>query len=138
MASPDITNSGFRRSLAILVADDDVATVSALSEMLRRDTHTVHAVTRGDRVLEEVRRINPDVCIVSIEVPGQSGYAIAQLLTTGLGQKRPLLIALSRLWTRSSEQHLAHTLGFHYFFSKEQDLNELMPVVRWWARRPVV
>ena len=86
----------------------------------------VHNVYRGDRVLEAVTRYRPDVCILDIEMPGQSGYAVAQKLCAVLGAKRPVLLAISGIWTKASEQLLAESVGFDRFFTKPADPDELV------------
>ena len=61
------------RRLSILVADDEPDTVATLSAILTDDGYIVHTVYRGDHVAEAVRRYKPDVCILDIVMPGQSG-----------------------------------------------------------------
>lgn len=59
-------------------------------------------------------------------MPHKSGYAAAQELTVKLGPGCPTLIAISGVWTRKSEQLLAETVGFHRFFTKPADPQELL------------
>lgn len=115
-----------RQGLSILIADDDRDTVETLTAILMDEGHTVHKVYRGDYVLEAVRRYKPAVCILDIEMPGKSGYAVAQELTLRLGSDRPILVAISGVWTRKSEQLLAQTVGFDRFFTKPADPGELL------------
>lgn len=110
-----------RKRLSILIADDDRDTVETLSAILIDEGHLVHKVYRGDRVLQAVERYKPDACIIDIEMPGKSGYAVAQELSIRFQLERPILIAISGVWTRKSEQLLAETVGFDRFFTKPAD-----------------
>jgi CheY-like chemotaxis protein len=113
--------------LNILLADDDRDTVDTLTALLLHEGHVVSAVYRGDHVLEAVRRYRPDVCILDIEMPGQSGYATAQEITASLPPaERPVLLAMSGKWTRPSEKSLAEAVGFYRFFTKPTDPDEFM------------
>jgi DNA-binding response OmpR family regulator len=63
-----------RRSLKIIVADDDRDLVDTLATVLRSEGHDVHAVYAGKDVLPTARFVRPDAIIVDIAVPGMSGY----------------------------------------------------------------
>src|SRR5205085_2160311 len=108
------------RRLSILVADDEPDTVATLSVLLTDAGHIVHTVYRGDHVPEAVRRFKPDVCILDIQMPGESGYELARDLSA-LGPDRPALIAISGIYVRPSEQFLAKAVGFDRFFAKPTD-----------------
>ena len=66
------------RRLSILIADDEPDTVATLSAMLSDEGHLVHPVFRGDHVAEALKRYNPEVCILDIELPGRNGYELAK------------------------------------------------------------
>lgn len=120
------TAAAKRKRLSILLADDDRDTVETLSVILVDEGHTVHKVYRGDYIADAVQRYKPNVCIIDIELPHKSGYAVAQELSVKLGPRCPTLIAISGVWTRKSEQLLAETVGFHRFFTKPADPQELL------------
>jgi DNA-binding response OmpR family regulator len=115
-----------RRRLSILIADDDRDTVSTLTVILLDEGHRVHMFYRGDDVLSAVRRYKPDVCILDIDLPGLSGYALAQELSAAGEKRRPVLVAISGKYVRKSEQLLAETSGFDVFFTKPADPQELL------------
>lgn len=110
-----------RKSLCILIADDEADTVETLSAIVSSEGHVVHAVYRGDEVLPAVRRHKPDVCILDIEMPGQSGYALAEELSSWRRREQPVLVAISGVHIRKSDQLLARVLGFAAHFTKPAD-----------------
>ena len=89
------TAAAKRKRLGILIADDDRDTVETLSVILIDEGHVVHKAYRGDFIVGAVARYKPDVCIIDIELPHKSGYAVAQELTLRLGPQCPTLIAIS-------------------------------------------
>lgn len=121
------TKSRARRALSILVADDDADTVRTLAAILENEGHVVHRVHRGDLALEAFRRYRPEVCILDIEMPGRSGYAVAEEITRTLqNEERPFLIGISGRWTKSSDRLLAESLGFDKYLLKPADPEELV------------
>jgi CheY-like chemotaxis protein len=116
------------RRLSILVADDEPDTVATLAALLTDEGHTVHSVYRGDHVPEAVRRFKPDVCILDIVMPGKTGYDLAHELSQ-LGPQRPVLIAMSGVYVRDSEQFLAQAVGFDRSFVKPTDPGKLLALI---------
>src|SRR5204862_3677752 len=86
---------GKRFPLRIVVADDDRDTATTVAAILRGEGHEVQTVLRGDEALELCRLFRPDVVIADINLPGESGYAIARELRERHGELAPLLIAIS-------------------------------------------
>jgi CheY-like chemotaxis protein len=111
--------------LRILVADDNPDAVLALRLLLEQDGHIVHTMPSGARVVEAVREFKPDVCLLDIQMPGESGYAIARELREEYGVTRPVLIAISGVWYKASDQLLALSCGFDHFLEKPADPADL-------------
>jgi len=116
--------------LRLLVADDERDTVLTLSAILRDAGHSVHGVYNGDDVLKAVHLMRPDAIILDIEMPGMSGYAIAQQLKSIFyGARAPLLIAISGKWVRPSEKILALVVGFDHHCTKPCDPQHLLKLL---------
>jgi CheY-like chemotaxis protein len=118
-----------KRSLSILVADDEPDTVRTLEAILLDEGHTVHAVTHGALVLEAVRRFKPEVCILDIEMPAKNGYALVQEILAAPDVHPPLLIAISGKWKTQTDKLLAKAVGFDHFFEKPADPNAVIAVL---------
>jgi DNA-binding response OmpR family regulator len=119
-----------KRSLSILIADDDRDTVDTLATLLAGEGHAVHKVIDARTVLEAVRRYKPQICILDIEMPGESGYAIGRAIIEEFGDARPWLIALSGKWTAQSDQLLARSIGFDHFLKKPADPQQLLALLQ--------
>jgi len=115
-----------RRRLRILVADDDRDTAMLLAVLLRDEGDEVHTVLRGDEVLDLVRLTRPDALILDINMPGMSGYAIARELRERYAQVAPLMIAISGVWTKTSERLVARSVGFDHYLAKPYEPDELL------------
>src|SRR5438270_9518724 len=122
-------DAGMRLPLRIVVADDDRDTAMTLAAILRDEGHEVQTVLRGDEALEMCRLFRPDVLIADVNMPGESGYAIARELRERHGALAPLLIAISGKWTKASDRLLGKAVGFDHYLLKPCDPNELLPLI---------
>ena len=113
----------------VLVADDSADTRLTLCALLQDEGYEVHTLEGGGGVARAVKSFQPHVCILDIEMPGASGYAIARELADLPTADRPLLIAISGVWIRPSERLLAIMVGFDHFFQKPADPRELLNVL---------
>lgn len=115
------------RPLRILLADDNRDTVITLMLVLRDEGHEVEGVYSGEDALKTARARQFDAIILDIEMPGQSGYAIArELREHHYGNRCPLLIAISGKWVGGSDKLLAKVAGFDHHLTKPCDPNALI------------
>ena len=64
----------------ILVVDDHPIVVSGIRAMLSHHTDiTITAVNSGERAIDDYPHVNPDVVVLDINLPGQSGFETARL-----------------------------------------------------------
>lgn len=118
-----------RRSLRVVIADDDRDTASTLAAILRDEGDQVHTALRGDEVLEACRLIRPDAVIADINMPGMSGFAVARELRERHGPLAPLLVAISGAWTQAADRRMGQAAGFDHYLLKPCDPRELLPLL---------
>jgi DNA-binding response OmpR family regulator len=124
---PSGDGNATRRTLRILIADDDRDASLTLATILRTEGHEAHIVLRGDEVLELDRFIRSDVLILDVNLPGASGYALARDIRERRGPAiSPLLIAISGKWTKPSEKLLGKAVGFDHYLVKPYDPQEIV------------
>jgi len=117
------------RPLSILVADDEEDAVRMLALILEDEGHVVHTVTNGALVMEAVKQFSPEVCILDIQMPGESGYSLARNISEQHKSNRPVLIAISGKWTTQTDRLLARTVGFDHFLLKPADPTTLVGIL---------
>jgi DNA-binding NarL/FixJ family response regulator len=69
-----------------VLADDCDLMLSFVADVLRKDFEIVASVRGGKEAIEKVVRLNPDVLVLDIEMPGLNGIQTAQ----GLNKSRTL------------------------------------------------
>jgi DNA-binding NarL/FixJ family response regulator len=70
--------------LRVLVADDHRPMLDSLVRMLKKDFDVVGAVGDGLAAVDTAKRMDPDLLVLDIAMPGLSGIAVAgQLKSTG-------------------------------------------------------
>lgn len=116
--------------MRVLIADDDRDNANALALVLRDERHEVVVALGGDEALEMSRLFRPDVVIADLNMPGASGCAMARELKKRHGTLRPLLIAISGVWTKASDRLLGRTVGFDHYLLKPCDLGEVLGLIR--------
>lgn len=127
-ASPPDDTPASRRSLRIVVADDDKDTVLTLATVLRQEGHEVREVYRGDAVLDLIRDFEADAVLLDIGMPGMTGYDVARRLHERLGGDCPLLIAITA-WNKGADKVLGQIAGFHHYLTKPYEMSELLDLL---------
>jgi two-component system response regulator DesR len=82
--------------IRVLVAEDMHMIRGALVALLARepDIEIVAEVSQGDAILEEAKRLNPDVAILDIDLPGLDGISAAQLLFEEVPSCRTMIVTV--------------------------------------------
>ena len=118
------------RRLRILIADDERDSVLMLTELLRDEGHEMRAVYHGADVAAAVADFDPDVVLLDIVLPRASGWEVARTIRARHGEKRPLLIALSGVYKKTSDQLLGQLAGFNHYLVKPYDPAQLLALLR--------
>ena len=119
------------RALRIIVADDDRDAVDMLAFVLRDEGHVVHTVYAGNEVLPAARLLRPDAIILDLAIPGMSGYAVARAIRSSFTDiRRPLMIAISGLWTQTPDRMVAQEVGFDHYLAKPYDPAEVVRLLK--------
>jgi len=106
-----------RRRRCVLVADDNLDAGETLAILLRLDGHDVYVATDGLEAIELFGRVNPDVAILDIGMPGLSGHEVARRIREAQSTKPVTLIALTG-WGQQADKERAAASGFDHHFTK--------------------
>ncbi len=117
----------------VLVVDDDMRNVYALSEVLENVGMTVTAAENG-RVALEVLARTPDVEIVLMDMmmPEMDGYAATRAICADPDRQVPVIALTAKVMAKDRERCLE--AGACDYVPKPVDLDRLLSVLRVWLR----
>jgi len=122
-----------KRRLRVLVADDDHDMVLSLTVLLRDEGHEVLGVHHGGDVVETVGDFAPDVLLLDIGLPQQSGYEIVRTLRERYGSARPVIVAITGRGGPVARR-LSEMVGFDQHITKPFEPKELLAALSTLAR----
>ena len=111
----------------VLVADDHRAMLDSLVRLLSRDFDVVATVTDGLAAVTEAERLEPDLLVLDIAMPGLNGIAAATRLKEH-GSKAKIVFVTNMRDREFVEGSLA--LGDVGFVVKDRLVADLLPAVR--------
>lgn len=118
-------------SLRVLVVDDDAALAEMLGIVLRADEIEPIFCSDGDKALEVFRQAQPDVVLLDVMLPGQTGVAISRQIR---GESDVPIIMLTAL-TETSDVVAGLEAGADDYVTKPFKPRELLARVRAQGRR---
>jgi two-component system response regulator DesR len=115
--------------IRVLLAEDQGMVRGALAALLQleEDIEVVAEVARGDEVLAAALESQPDVALLDIEMPGNSGLEAAQILSQQLPSCR---IAILTTFGRSGYLRQAMASGATAFLLKDAPAADLAVAIR--------
>ena len=122
-------NTRMERGRRALVADDHGPTLADLARHLRWAGFEVAAECRdGATAVVETVRLQPDLCVLDVHMPGMSGIEAAASISKRLPDVRIVLVTASPIG--SSDVDAAVRAGVHGFVPKDRDADDLVTVLR--------
>ena len=114
--------------LRALIVDDQRDMLMTLGILLRSEGFTVRLGERGAEVAAAVESFHPDVVLLDIEMPDRSGLEVAMELSQRLGERCPVLIAVTG-HNSDAARRLITKSGFHHHVPKPYDFDALLRLV---------
>jgi PAS domain S-box-containing protein len=108
----------------VLVADDIHDAAESLAMLLQMDGHDVTVVHDGEAALAAILKLQPQVAILDIGMPGLSGYEVASRVR-GSGRNGELKLIAVTGWGQESDKSRALAAGFDHHFTKPIDTEQL-------------
>ncbi len=104
----------------VLVADDNHDAADSLGLLLECAGHQVWCAFSGPEALAVALRERPEVMILDIDMPGLSGYEVAEQVRAEPWGKRAALIAVTG-WGQERDRQRAQAAGFDQHLTKPVD-----------------
>lgn len=113
--------------IRIVIAEDQQLLLGAFGSLLNleEDMEVVGKASNGEEAVELVRKLQPDVCIMDIEMPGKSGLEAAEELK-GLDCK----VIILTTFARSGYFQRALKAGVSGYFLKDSPSEDLANSIR--------
>jgi two-component system CheB/CheR fusion protein len=126
LVEPRPTHPIVRRRVLVIEDNEDAADM--LRVMLELEGHDVHVSADGLQGVEAALRLQPEVILCDIGLPGIDGYEVARRLRCAAGTDRALLVAVTG-YTSSEDVRRATDAGFDAHFGKPPDFERLSALV---------
>jgi CheY-like chemotaxis protein len=108
----------------VLIVEDNPEVREATVTLLTTWGHTVETAADGEKGLALALSWSPDVVCIDLMLPRMNGAEIARRLTVALGDRRPVLLAVTA-YGHAADRELATAAGFDGFIVKPVDTNVL-------------
>jgi two-component system sensor histidine kinase/response regulator len=117
----------------ILLVDDDPSLIASLNRLLRRAKFEVFTADNGERALELLPTVRPDVILLDIMMPGLSGYEVCQRIRADR-RYRFLKILLLSGKSSTRERLDGYAVGADDYLAKPFENEELLAKLRVYSR----
>ena len=111
-------------SARVLIADDDVAAATMLSDFVTTLGATVYLAHDGAMALRMGADLQPDIILLDISMPGMNGYETCRQLRANPRSAGAYIVALTG-WGQDQDKERAMKSGFDTHLTKPADLEML-------------
>ena len=115
-------------SRIVVLADDNRDSADVMAELLRMAGHVVHTANDGLQAAALALRLQPDVLVLDIGMPGLNGYEVARRVRAQPWGARPLMIAATG-WGQDDDRQKAMAAGFDMHLTKPFDPAHLSELI---------
>ncbi len=122
-------NSGEQRKQSVLVIDDDPNNLQAVLDVLDAYGFEVAIARTGERGVERAQRLQPDLVLLDVVLPGIDGYEVCRRLTSHPQTSSVPVIFMSALLTEDDRVR-GFDVGAVDFVSKPVGERELLARAR--------
>ena len=114
--------------IRVLIADDEGMIRSALAALLRLegDIDVIAECSDGEQAVAEAERLQPDICLLDLEMPGLDGVEVAERLRRTISAR---CVIVTR-HARPGVLRRALVAGVAGFLPKSRDAGEVAAVIR--------
>lgn len=109
----------------IMVIDDDPNNIREIRDFLEPRGYLVVFAADGQSGIEKIKNLKPDLILLDLVLPGQSGFKIAQEICATPESKDIPIIAIS-LKREDIDKHIAAHSGIAEYVEKPIDYERLL------------
>jgi len=112
----------------VLLVEDSVTETQLLTRYLRQAGFNVVSVTSGEEAHIKLQAQKPDLVILDVILPGQSGFELCREIKTNIDTKKIPVVICSTKGT-DADKLWGSMLGADAYISKPVDQQELMKTI---------
>ncbi|CUB27201.1 Transcriptional regulatory protein DegU [Bacillus subtilis] len=115
--------------IRLFIAEDQRMLLGALGSLLdlEEDMTVIGQALNGEEALKAILKLEPDVCIMDIEMPVRSGLDVAEeLMKKGCGSK----VIILTTFARPGYFERAVKAGVHCYLLKDGEIDDLADAIR--------
>lgn len=116
----------------VLIVEDHLEVAQGLTRLMRLLGYDVRAESNPLEAVAAAKAFHPEVALLDIGLPGMDGYALARELRERLGDRTPVLIALSG-YSQPRDQRHSQEAGFAAHLTKPVDADDLEKAIEKYA-----
>ncbi len=116
-----------RKSLRVLVADDNRDSADGSAMLLRMMGHEVCTAYSGREALAIAAEFLPQIVLLDIGMPETNGYEVARQIRAAAWGRTMQLVAVTG-WGQEEDKRQAEAAGFDHHRVKPVDLDSLEPL----------
>lgn len=115
--------------MKVIIAEDQRMLLGALSSLLdlEDDIEVIGQAENGSQALQMIVQLEPDICIMDIEMPNMTGLDVAERLKE---MKHPCRVVILTTFSRSGYFQRAMRAGVHGFLLKDSPVDDLAEALR--------
>ncbi|WP_462410915.1 response regulator [Neobacillus sp. Marseille-QA0830] len=115
--------------IRLLIAEDQRMLLSALGSLLdlESDMKVIGQATNGDEALKSILKLEPDVCLMDIEMPVMNGLEVAEELVRRSASSKVIILTT---FARPGFFERAVKAGVHGYLLKDGEIDELADAIR--------
>ena len=121
-------SQGTTSTRTVLIADDDLDILGVLRGMLRAKKVSVIEANNGDEAMALVLEHEPDLVILDVMMPGQSGWEVCRSIRERVDEHEPKIIMLTGIGERVNEA-TSPLYGADAHLDKPFDVDELSALI---------
>jgi len=116
------------KKIKVIIADDHKGMRQGLVKMIscHSDIQVIGEAANGPEVIELARRLNPDLILMDISMPGIDGIEATRIVKAEMPKVR--VIGLSMFEDEQMEQEMLQ-LGAEAFISKASSIQEILKAI---------
>ncbi len=114
--------------MRVLLVDDDKDGADTMAMLLRMLGHTTRTACDGEECLDAMDAFLPDIVLLDIGLPGQSGYEVCRCIKGRPDGRKPMMVALTG-WGGDDDKRRASEAGFDRHLTKPVDVAVLQALL---------